>query len=72
MATIGPTRQQLLDALFLLDRAGYSTEYMTARFSQLGAKMRERSGRVEDWLAGMNRVRISKLIAQLKEQTLER
>lgn len=60
------TEKQINYALFLLDRAGYNTRYMDSRFKRLGATMRERSGRVRDWLADMERVRISNLIDTLK------
>ncbi len=61
-----PTEKQIAYALHLLDKAGYSTRFMNASFKELGASMRERSGSVSDWLAGMTRVEISKLIDRLK------
>ena len=61
------TEKQVSYALALLNKAGYSTRYMDSRFKRLGATMRERSGLVEDWLAGMNRARISNLIGELKD-----
>jgi hypothetical protein len=60
------TEKQVSYALALLDKAGYGTRFMSAKFKELGASMRERSGSVSDWLAGMNRVEISKLIDRLK------
>ena len=63
------TARQVRYALHLLGRSGYSTEWMNARFSRLGATMRERSGRVTDWLEGMNVVRISDLIGRLKKES---
>ena len=61
------TQKQINYALYLLDQTGYSTRYMDSRFKSLGATMRERSGLVRDWLAGMERPRISRLIDQLKQ-----
>lgn len=58
--------KQVRYALFLLNKAGYSTRFMNAQFKELGASMRERSGSVEGWLKNMNVVEISKLIDQLK------
>lgn len=52
--------------MFLLDKAGYSTRYMDARFKELGATMRERSGRVEDWVKGLSSPEASRLIDKLK------
>ena len=63
----GATDKQVNFALSLLSKAGYSTKFMNARFKELGATMRERSGSVEDWLRGMNRTQISELIDNLKE-----
>ena len=60
------TDKQIAYALSLLGKAGYSTRYMDASFSKLGAKMRQRSGTVRDWLAGMERHEISDLIDRLK------
>lgn len=61
------TQKQINYALFLLDKKGYSTEWMNSEFKDLGASMRERSGKVEDWLKSINVVRLSKLIEELKE-----
>lgn len=60
------TDKQINYALHLLDKAGYSTKFMNSRFKALGATMRERSGRVRDWLAGMERHEISNLIGKLQ------
>lgn len=60
------TEKQVSYALFLLNRKGYSTRHMDSRFKDLGASMRERSGKVSDWLAGMNRQEISNLIQKLQ------
>lgn len=60
------TEKQVRFALFLLSKKGYSTRFMNARFKELGASMRERSGPVEDWLKGMNAAQISRLIDTLK------
>lgn len=61
-----PTDKQINYALFLLDKAGFSTRFMNAQFKELGATMRERSGRVEEWLRNMSGPEISKLIVELK------
>lgn len=49
--------KQIRYALILLGKAGYSTNYMDARFKDFGASMRERSGKVEDWLAEVGNCR---------------
>ena len=60
------TEKQVSYALHLLSKAGYSTRYMDSSHKRLGATMRERSGSVRDWLASMERYRISQLIDELK------
>jgi hypothetical protein len=59
------TAKQVSYALALLGKAGYSTRYMDRTFAALGATMRQRSGSVEGWLAGMTKGQISQLIDQL-------
>ena len=61
-----PTQKQVSYALYLLKEAGYPTKFMSARFKDLGATMRERSGYVSNWLEGMNSPEISGLIDRLK------
>lgn len=61
------TEKQVNYALYLLNKAGYSTRFMDSHFKELGATMRERSGKVADWLSNMNRVEISRLIDRLKK-----
>ena len=61
------TPKQVRYALFLLGKKGYSTNWMDSRFKQLGATMRERSGKVEDWLSGLTIRRISDVIDTLKD-----
>ena len=61
------TTKQINYALHLLSENGYSVRFMNAGFKKLGASMRERSGRVEDWLRSMNRAEISTLIGQLQD-----
>lgn len=63
------TEKQIRFALFLLSQKGYSTKWMNSQFKKLGATMRERSGRVEDWLAGMNVAECSALIDRLKRES---
>jgi hypothetical protein len=61
------TEKQISYALALLDKKGYDTRYMSAKFKELGATMRERSlGSVSEWLSQMTKVEISKLIDKLK------
>lgn len=60
------TPKQISYALHLLDNAGYSTRFMDASFKRLGATMRERSGKVSDWLENMGKQDISRLIDDLK------
>lgn len=66
MTATTATAKQVSYALTLLDQAGYSTRYMNAEFARLGATMRQRSGKVEDWLGKMSRREISSLIGTLK------
>ena len=61
------TDKQIRYALFLLGKKGYSTNWMDSRFKQLGATMRERSGKVEDWLASRSIAEISDVIDRLKD-----
>jgi hypothetical protein len=61
--------KQVSYAASLLDKAGYGSKWMSARFKELGASMRERSGTVEGWLRGMTKGEISKLIDTLKSLT---
>ena len=60
------TEKQVRYAMFLLDKKGYSTDWMNAKFSALGATMRERSGKVLNWVSNMNVAECSKLIDRLK------
>jgi len=64
--TAAPSEKQISYAVYLLGEKGYSTKWMNSQFKDLGAGMRERSGKVEDWLKGMNSSEISKLINHLK------
>lgn len=57
---------QVRYALHLLGEAGYSTNWMNSDFKNLGATMRERKGKVRDWLSGLDSSQISRLIDQLK------
>lgn len=62
------TEKQINYALFLLDKTGYGTRWMNARFKDLGATMRERSGRVEDWVRSRTVSELSVVIEKLKAQ----
>jgi hypothetical protein len=61
------TERQISYARSLLAQAGYDTRYMDASFKALGAKMRERSGAVEDWLRKKSVYEVSQLIESLKD-----
>ncbi len=62
-----PTDKQANFIMSLLAQKGYSTKYMNAQFKALGATMRERSGRVEDWVRRLSVGDASKLIDQLQK-----
>jgi hypothetical protein len=62
------TEKQVRYALYLLRDAGYSTDRMNSSFRELGARCRERSGRVRAWLEGMEITRASDLIDRLKAE----
>lgn len=66
-----PTDKQISYAIALLGKAGYSTRYMDASFSELGATMRERKDTVESWLRGQSRADVSALIDKLKKRVGE-
>lgn len=59
------TEKQVSYLMRLLDRAGYSTRWMDARYKELGATMRERSGRVETWVRERTVSEASDLIERL-------
>lgn len=48
-----PSDKQMKYPQVLLETAGYGSRYMNAKFKEPGALMRQRSGRVEDWLRAM-------------------
>lgn len=56
------TEKQVRYLLHLLAKSGYSTTWMNARFKSLGASMRERSGRVDEWLRSLSIAQASALI----------
>lgn len=62
---VNPSEKQARYILYLLNQAGYSTGWMNARFKNLGATMRQRSGRVEDWIRGLNVAEASRVIEKL-------
>jgi len=66
------TDKQIAYAVALLRRNGFRTDFMDRTFAGLGAGMRERSGRVDAWLANMDRTRISDLIAALQSGAVAR
>ena len=61
------TTKQINYVLYLLGNAGYSTKWMNAQYKELGAKMAERSGTVESWVAKKNNQEISDLIKMLQK-----
>ena len=61
--------KQVRYLLQLLEEAGYGIQHMEARYKNLGATMRERSGSVEAWLKSRSVGQASTLIDQLKEET---
>ena len=61
--------KQVRYLLQLLEEAGYGIQYMEARYNNLGASMRERSGSVEGWLKARSVGQASRLIDKLKEET---
>lgn len=65
----GPTVKQVRYAMHLMSEAGYGTRYMNSSHKDLGATMRERVGKVEDWLAGMSFGEVKELIDRLKTET---
>jgi len=60
------TDKQVNYTMALMRQAGIRIDYMSSEHKALGATMRERSGRVADWLGNMDRARISGLIDDLK------
>lgn len=64
----GATEKQVRYAMVLLAKAGYSTRWMDGSFRRLGASMRQRQGRVEDWLRSLTIAEASALIDQLRAE----
>lgn len=60
------TTKQINFIMSLLRQNGFRTDWMDKSFKNLGAGMRQRSGRVEDWVANMSRSEASNLIDTLK------
>lgn len=61
------TQKQVQFALSLLHQNGYSIKWMNARFKDFGCTMRERTGKVEDWLRAKSVSECSELIDRLKQ-----
>ena len=59
------TPKQVNYVMMLLGRKGFSTKWMNASFADLGASMKERQGKVEDWVRSMDVGRASQLIDRL-------
>ena len=64
--SFNPSDKQVRYAFVLLEQNGFATRYMNARFRELGATMRERSGTVEHWLRSRTPGEMAALIDQLK------
>jgi hypothetical protein len=62
------TEKQVRFAMMLLDKAGFSIRFMNSSYKALGATMRERSGRVEDWVRNKSVAEASSLINALKDR----
>jgi hypothetical protein len=62
------TEKQVRYLLYLLKQSGYSTTWMNRDFKELGASMRQRSGRVEDWPRNLDVATASELIDKLKSR----
>jgi hypothetical protein len=60
------TDKQVNYALLLMRQAGIPTDWMSSAHKRLGASMRERTGRVEDWLRSLDVGRASEVIDTLK------
>lgn len=60
------TDKQVKYIMYLLSVRGYSTQFMDATFKHLGAGMRDRSGRVIDWVSSLGIGEAAKLIEKLK------
>lgn len=58
--------KQIQYALNLLYKAGYGDKWMSSKFKELGATMKERSGTIDAWLRSMSGAKISQLIDKLK------
>ena len=56
------TEKQVQYALHLMDKPGFSTDWMGSQHSKLDATMKERSRRFEDWPARMSRQEMSRPI----------
>ena len=59
------TEKQVNYVMMLLGQKGYSTKGMNASFKEFGATLRERQGRVEDWVRSLDVGRASRLIDRL-------
>ena len=61
------TPKQTNYIMYLLDAAGYDTRWMDKSYRALGAKMSQRSGKVENWVSSLNTAEASNVIQTLKE-----
>jgi hypothetical protein len=63
--TTKATDKQVAYAMSLMRRAGLDTRFMSGQHRVLGASMRERQGRVEDWLRSLSKWEASEVIDRL-------
>ena len=61
------TDRQINYLMHLLAQRGYSTRFMNARYKELGATMRQRSGTVRGWLESLTIAEASVLIDRLRK-----
>jgi hypothetical protein len=61
------TEKQVRYLMYLLDRKGFDTRWMSSEYKELSATCRERSGSVENWLCSRTIGEASSLIRQLQE-----
>lgn len=62
------TDKQVNYAMSLMRKLGYSIVWMGSEHKSLGATMRERQGKVEDWLKNKSVAEMSGFIETLKEE----
>lgn len=61
------TDKQIGYIMFLARKQGLSTRYIDSTWKRAGLSMRERSGKVIDFLSGLDKLRASEIIERLKD-----